>query len=434
MWSCPVSDEMDCRKCHASGAGAAARPTAGWENDGNNKHDFRLNILRLHDEKELGNPVFQAALQTAGYSSQGLYMTAKSGTAILCATCHSSEALPGTGVAGVPALTQAMHASHANVISADTGQPLNAASNRSACYQCHPGSSTQCLRGAMGAAIDQNTGQLAMQCQDCHGSMSQVGSTSRVGWLDEPTCQACHTGTATSNNGQIRYTSVFDNNGNMRQAVNQTFATNANTPAAGVSLYRFSKGHGGLQCSACHGSTHAIWPSVHDNDNILSNQIQGHDGVIAECSACHTTVPRTTNGGPHGMHPMDDSWISRHEDVSHSGCKSCHGSNGGGSVLSRAKDDRSFRSGRTTFWKGQTVGCYECHNGAGGEGRAPSAPSVTAQVEMTLSSGVVQGTKAVGVTPSTGTTIRIVKQPRHGTAAVQGQQVVLLSQFRLYGR
>jgi hypothetical protein len=27
--------------------------------------------------------------------------------------------------------------------------------------------------------------------------MSKVGTPGRVGWLDEPSCQQCHTGTAT---------------------------------------------------------------------------------------------------------------------------------------------------------------------------------------------------------------------------------------------
>ena len=35
-------------------------------------------------------------------------------------------------------------------------------------------------------------GSLEMQCQSCHGSMSQVGSTNRVGWFMEPNCQSCH--------------------------------------------------------------------------------------------------------------------------------------------------------------------------------------------------------------------------------------------------
>ncbi len=38
--------------------------------------------------------------------------------------------------------------------------------------------------------------QAGIQCQDCHGSMSDVGDPGRQGWLQEPNCQACHTGTA----------------------------------------------------------------------------------------------------------------------------------------------------------------------------------------------------------------------------------------------
>ena len=48
----PVSDEMDCRACHASGTQAAAQPAAGWVWSGNPERDFRLNILRLHDEQQ----------------------------------------------------------------------------------------------------------------------------------------------------------------------------------------------------------------------------------------------------------------------------------------------------------------------------------------------------------------------------------------------
>ena len=48
----PVSDEMDCRACHASGTQAAAQPAAGWVWDGLPERDYRLNILRLHDERQ----------------------------------------------------------------------------------------------------------------------------------------------------------------------------------------------------------------------------------------------------------------------------------------------------------------------------------------------------------------------------------------------
>jgi hypothetical protein len=40
----PVSDEMDCRACHASGTQTAARPAAGWVSDPNPEREYRLNI------------------------------------------------------------------------------------------------------------------------------------------------------------------------------------------------------------------------------------------------------------------------------------------------------------------------------------------------------------------------------------------------------
>ena len=97
----PVSDEMNCKACHASSSvSSAAKPAAGWLNDSDPEKDWKKNILRLHDEKKLGNPAFQAALTKLGYNAAGLLATAQSGQPILCASCHSSNALPGTGVAG----------------------------------------------------------------------------------------------------------------------------------------------------------------------------------------------------------------------------------------------------------------------------------------------------------------------------------------------
>lgn len=426
----PVSSEMDCRACHASGAGPAARPAAGWENDANSKHDFRYNILKLHDEKHAGAAEYVQALITAAYRPEGLYATAKGGVPILCAECHKSEALPGSGIGNIAPLTQSMHLKHAEVISPGNGLTLDSAVNRSACYQCHPGSTTQCLRGVMGGAIDQKTGGLSMQCQSCHGGMSVVGAKTRTGWLDEPSCQACHTGTATKNSGQIRYSSVFTATGEMRQPADARFASNPDTPMAGKSLYRFSKGHGGLQCSACHGSTHAEFPSVHTNDNLNSINLQGHKGVLVECMACHKQMPETVAGGPHGLHPVGAAWVDHHGDAAkkstHGECQSCHGATNRGSVLARAKAPRTFsHDGKTMkFWSGQTMGCYECHNGPSGEGAAPTAPTVSASLALTVAAGVTSVTKTVATTPSKGVTLRVVDQPQHGTAAVNGTTIV----------
>ena len=184
------------------------------------------------------------------YNAAGLYATVVTDKhPFICASCHKSEALPLPQLLNIPPLTTSMHGHHASVIDPRNSQTLDASNNRLACYTCHPGSVTRCLRGAMGKAVAAD-GTMEMQCQSCHGNMSAVGSPARTGWLMEPNCQACHVGTATNSTGVIRYTDALVG-GNLRLPAEQTFATNPNTPAPGISLYRFSKGHGGLQCSAC---------------------------------------------------------------------------------------------------------------------------------------------------------------------------------------
>lgn len=369
----PVSDEMDCRACHASGSTSTARPAAGWVFDSDSEKDYKRNVLRIHDERQKGNALFQSASQKLGFLPAGLSATVASGRPVLCAACHGSNALPGTGVSGISPLTQAIHARHANVPDPINMLTLESADNRSSCYRCHPGSVTRCLRGVMGNATAAD-GSMVMQCQSCHGTMSQVGSKSRTGWLQEPSCQNCHTGTALQNNGQIRYTSVFEASGAPRQPVNRTFATTANVPAAGFDLYRFSKGHGGLQCEACHGSTHAEYPSSHRNDNLQSIALQKYAGTLTECTTCHAQAPSTVSGGPHGMHPIGQSWVGRHGDAAEHGasaqCRACHGLDYRGTVLSKTSVDRTFQvedRGTVRFAKGTAIGCYNCHNGPRGE-------------------------------------------------------------------
>ena len=72
----PVSDEMDCKACHSSTSGPAAMPSGGWVTDPNPQREFRLNILKLHDEKQATDPLFQQALACYQYDSAGLYATA----------------------------------------------------------------------------------------------------------------------------------------------------------------------------------------------------------------------------------------------------------------------------------------------------------------------------------------------------------------------
>jgi hypothetical protein len=428
----PVSDEMDCRACHASGTQAAAQPAAGWVWSDNPERDFRLNILRLHDEQNFANHngLYAAALAARGFNPQGLYRgNVADGRPVLCAACHASEALGTGSYSNIPPLTASIHSKHAPVVDPELNLALDSSDHREACYLCHPGSATKCLRGAMGGAIASD-GTMSMQCQSCHGNMSAVGSSSRVGWFMEPNCQGCHTGTATSNSGQIRYASVFtDTNGTVRVPANQTFATQPNTPAGGLSLYRFSAGHGGLQCSACHGSTHAEFPATHRNDNLRNERIQGHAGVMVECTACHASMAvnsTTARGGPHGMHPVGQSWVNDHHDYigSLANCQVCHGIDYRGTELSRAQASRSITVNRDgtivqfPMYKGAEIGCYNCHNGPVQSSANTSAlPVATSFTTNALSHQALTFALPVG---GAGAVARVISQPANGSVGLSG--------------
>lgn len=398
----PVSDEMTCKGCHASNSTTTdAKPSSGWVNDPNLEKDWKRNILRLHDEKNQSDPdqsartLYANALNKVGYSSNGLLASADSGKPVLCVSCHASNAyfdkrnkktvmggLTGLGFVDangkqlIPPFTQVLHGLHANVKD-PTSVPansltLNDSNNRTACYTCHPGSKTQCLRGAMGKATSAN-GNSLMSCQSCHGNMKAVGNSTRQGWIDEPTCESCHN----SNAPNRRAISGVGNatNGKPVLPADHTFATNANTPAIpglNPNLYRFSTGHGGLQCEACHGSTHAEYPSLHADDNTQSIAVQGHAGTVAECTACHKTVPATVNGGPHGMHTTGNSWVKSHQEANKNGtaatpsCAYCHGTTAAGTPLSAIKVAKTINAGDfgTKSWPaGYQVSCFSCHNG-----------------------------------------------------------------------
>ncbi|MFZ1682792.1 MAG: hypothetical protein WAU88_01555, partial [Candidatus Zixiibacteriota bacterium] len=125
-------------------------------------------------------------------------------TPILCASCHSSNALGTPLKPGIPSLSEAVHSHHGDITND--------------CYKCHPGPTVQCLRDVM-------KNRHGFNCQTCHGSVTNVGQTIANGrnpWLDEPSCGAvsCH---------GLQF---------------------AEEPGK---LFRMSKGHGGLFCSACHG-------------------------------------------------------------------------------------------------------------------------------------------------------------------------------------
>ena len=378
----PVSEETTCRDCHATGASAARSNTLAWSTATDVEVQSRENVLLLHD------------------SRMGTRLMAS--RPVLCAGCHYSAALDlqGTGPAGAqvgrPTMSAAMHEYHAGrmrdangVAFADQfvrqgGAPP--APDRQACYLCHPGKSTQCLRGAMTDSVT---------CQNCHGNMSATGGAAplaaggsidgrndgsrRRPWTDLPRCQSCHTGDAGSHltladaslmaTDGLRALVAFDPAdaaASPRKASNTRFAENAGT------LYRHSKGHGGIACEGCHNSTHAIWPNPVDlhNDNVAARQLQGHSGTIVECTTCHGAGTLALNlQGPHGMHVVGDSrWRKGgHESLAkqnRQACAACHGTDFRGTVLSRTATARDW--GSRTVAKGTEIGCYDCHDGPNG--------------------------------------------------------------------
>ena len=373
----PVSTEMNCSLCHASVTGtAAAKPAGGWVNGTPTptERDWRLNVLRLHDQRNAGNANYSSLLSAKGYGTSLEGSVTKADASqnkpIFCDTCHNSNALAYWGLGGeksVSTMTAAMHTRHATAVDPLSGKALDGIGTRDACYNCHPGKSTQCLRGAMGNPTD-STGKHLMECQSCHGSMATVGGN-RNGWYDVPTCQSCH-------HDGIRDTIAINSDGSFKNPSDVRFATNVDTPATGLSLYRFSVGHGNLQCEACHNSTHAEFtdkasPTGNStNDNLRAVEAQGYVAALRECTSCHATAPASISGGPHGMHTVGQSWVNNHGDVADgsnkSDCYYCHGSTSAGSDLAVIKVAKTFRvdDGRTkSFAPDQRVTCWSCHNG-----------------------------------------------------------------------
>ena len=367
------------------------------------------NIVRLHDAKHGTHLVDQ--------------------TPVMCQTCHYTPALDlaQVGPSNDNGKDQVNHKSMSNVMHSFHGQFKDLfpdmpapGSNQQArldvldqtCYNCHPGKRTRCLRGAMF-----NRGVL---CQDCHGGMEQVGNdfsrdvspanpgafivkgdfytnpaTPRVPWANVPMCQSCHTGDANSNltgstgtlvsqtdtDGKpdgLRLLQAWrtgDTTAKPIVAVNRRFAENQVSDANGTRqvLYRLSKGHKGVFCEACHGSTHAIWPDANPNanDNVAASQLQGHTGKIVECSTCHTGDLGVNLDGPHGMHPVGDAGVNfaegGHEDFAEKNlqaCAACHGSRGQGTVLAKMAATRTFNvedKGLVTLQKDSLVSCSLCH-------------------------------------------------------------------------
>jgi hypothetical protein len=420
----PVAAEADCYRCHTSsvdgGNGEAAcipAVDANCNKEGSRRSGRGFTVatapvppvLPAAVEREWAADLNIVRLHDASHNT-----TLEASTPVVCQKCHYSPALDlahlgplGTDnpldEPGANGREQRVHQSNSRLMHTFHGQMtdlfpndmpsptsperFSAALGRpqinafvldkldQTCYQCHPGKETQCLRGRMfrGGLI----------CQDCHGSMLQVGDdfsenfsantpyspldpvTKRVPWGSEPGCQSCHTGDAVNNlrgtagavpsSDGIRLLQAYpsgDATATPFAAQNRRFAENQTVDGKQV-LYRLSQGHGGVFCQGCHGSTHAEWFVVPGpgatvpNDNVAALQIQGQPGHIIRCTTCHggngpPVTPDLALNGPHGVHVLlDPRWASppnpAHAAVallSFEPCKACHGIAGEGTVLS----------------------------------------------------------------------------------------------------
>jgi hypothetical protein len=165
---------------------------------------------------------------------------------VVCASCHADPALGTAGKPGIQTLSSAMHGAHAPRMGAVAGKVSVD------CYACHPGIRTQCQRDVHFAN--------GITCHQCHGDMTAVADPSRTPWQTGPRCDNCHN----------RPGFAFEQPG---------------------TLYKVSKGHNGVKCAACHGSPHAITPTVTAPDNVQAITLQGHAGTINSCTVCHSRQP-----------------------------------------------------------------------------------------------------------------------------------------------
>lgn len=430
----PVASEADCQSCHADiadfGNGRATNfaSVTKYANGTPWKvvlassapgpqtllNASKINILRLHDAKHGAQYTSSVTGAGAPCASGTEASCLDNRRRIQCSQCHYSPALDLAQVGPVNetkmgeagrqqtrhvSMSRTMHGHHGQYSDLFPEMPAPNSPARTAdtvkqvleqtCYACHPGKRTQCLRGAMAKG--------GVVCQDCHGNMKQVGNdfsggfptgqgadlSKRVPWANEPKCQSCHIGDATT--VASMNTSDFivaSDKIRLLQAYKVSDASKAVLPmntspssrfAENQVLYRLSKGHGGVKCEGCHGSTHAEWPNANANanDNVAAKQLQGHTGTLIECSACHAPGSLgVTLNGPHGMHPVNDSrWNSGHENIAESNpnsCRTCHGAKGQGTVLARTAADRTLvknENGSTVFLpKGTQVNCGTCHS------------------------------------------------------------------------
>jgi mono/diheme cytochrome c family protein len=265
----PTSTEMGCRNCHGGDWRVAG--VAGFTDE------TSRDVLAVHDR----------------INRTDLLSRAEAGDPQLCQSCHADPILGTEGKSGVLGFPAAIHGWHANYL---TGRGAES------CTSCHPASGagpTGCQRGVHAG--------LGLDCTSCHGTLEdhalsllkkehalgkgaagelmagltprQVNSVEeikgRTPWMQEPDCLTCHEDFYPPESRDVRSFNVWTENAE--------------------ELYRMRSGEAGIQCQACHGATHAVYPARNiygrDRDNLQPLQYQDNTlpiGSQENCQVCHT--------------------------------------------------------------------------------------------------------------------------------------------------
>jgi mono/diheme cytochrome c family protein len=257
----PVSTEIGCRNCHGG----------GWKTQHSGLNDETAkNILAAHDRLN-GTDLLDLALQ---------------GKPQLCQSCHPDPVLAAPGKPGVVDFSSAMHGWHASYM------PLEGSSSCDVCHPSSPKGNTRCLRDPHVA--------LGLDCTTCHGTMREIAVAlvkteedkpaaqrllapltaaetrpvgPRIAWTGQPDCLNCHTDFQKPDTGSVGF---------------------LHWTTQDLELYKIRTDDAGVRCPACHGSTHALYPTHNpmsrDRDNIQPLQYIGSRGPIGSngtCAVCH---------------------------------------------------------------------------------------------------------------------------------------------------
>jgi hypothetical protein len=243
----PVSDEIDCSKCHGA--------------------DPWADIIEKHDEE---------------------HATALADTVpFLCALCHGSPALGSVtpGSSGI-FLSKAIHGSHADRLAT--------------CYDCHPGQVTQCSRSERHTATGGN-------CETCHGSMQQVADRITGGvlpWVDEPRCAQCHDHSVVA--GVATPGALYRNSTGHGGVYCAACHNSPHVMYPSLLLadnYQPRQYHGSSHrvktigsCGVCHSDSRGEVGEIGEFGEAHGGSSPEHKNA---CHTCHTVVPTDTSKWPH---------------------------------------------------------------------------------------------------------------------------------------